>query len=133
MYKYETHLHTSPASKCARASVKESLELYKSLGFEGVFVTNHFPNVSSTEENPTLWEEKMNAFFADYEEAKRLEKEMGISVFLGAEWSYQGSDFLVYGLDKAWYLAHPDLSGIKFSERLQLAIDEGALVIQVKI
>jgi hypothetical protein len=42
MYKYETHLHTSPVSKCARASVKDVLEFYKSLGYEGIFLTNHF-------------------------------------------------------------------------------------------
>ena len=42
MYKYETHLHTSPVSKCAIASVRDSLEFYKSLGYDGVFITNHF-------------------------------------------------------------------------------------------
>ena len=31
MYRYETHLHTSPVSSCAKASVRENLEFYKSL------------------------------------------------------------------------------------------------------
>ena len=42
MYRYETHLHTAPVSKCAHASVRENLEFYKSLGYAGVFITNHF-------------------------------------------------------------------------------------------
>ena len=42
MYKYETHLHTYPVSKCASAGVRESLEYYKKLGYDGVFITNHF-------------------------------------------------------------------------------------------
>ena len=42
MYKYETHLHTYPVSGCAKAGVRESLEFYKSLGYDGVFITNHF-------------------------------------------------------------------------------------------
>ena len=42
VYKYETHLHTSPVSKCAKATPRESLEFYKSAGYDGVFVTNHF-------------------------------------------------------------------------------------------
>lgn len=42
MYKYETHMHTSPVSKCASASVRDSLVFYKSLGYDGVFITNHF-------------------------------------------------------------------------------------------
>ena len=31
MYRYETHLHTSPVSACARASVYDSLVAYKEL------------------------------------------------------------------------------------------------------
>ncbi len=44
MYKYETHLHTFPVSRCAQKSVRENLEVYKALGFDGVFITNHFLN-----------------------------------------------------------------------------------------
>ena len=39
---YETHLHTLPVSRCGHYSVRENLEFYKSLGYEGVFITNHF-------------------------------------------------------------------------------------------
>ena len=42
MFKYETHLHTYPVSRCGHASVEESLEAYKKLGYDGVFITNHF-------------------------------------------------------------------------------------------
>ena len=44
MYRYEMHLHTAPVSKCARASIRESLEFYKEQGYDGVFVTNHYIN-----------------------------------------------------------------------------------------
>ena len=42
IYRYETHLHTSPVSKCGKVSVRENLEFYKELGYDGVFITNHF-------------------------------------------------------------------------------------------
>ena len=42
MYKYETHLHTYPVSKCARKTVAETLDFYKEKGYDGVFLTNHF-------------------------------------------------------------------------------------------
>ncbi len=42
MYLYETHLHTAPISACAKAEIRETLEYYKSLGYAGVFLTNHF-------------------------------------------------------------------------------------------
>ena len=47
MYRYETHLHTFPVSRCAIASVEESLKYYKELGYDGVFITNHFPDVEN--------------------------------------------------------------------------------------
>lgn len=33
MFKYETHLHTSPVSACSRATPEENVEFYKSLGY----------------------------------------------------------------------------------------------------
>lgn len=37
MYKYETHLHTYPVSKCAKADVSDNLEFYKKMDYDGVF------------------------------------------------------------------------------------------------
>lgn len=42
MYKYETHLHTFPVSRCAVAGVRETLQFYKEMSYDGVFITNHF-------------------------------------------------------------------------------------------
>lgn len=127
---YETHLHTSPASKCARSSVREALEFYKSLGYAGVFITNHFIDGNIGCDRALPYADKISFYFADYEEGARLEEEIGISVFSGIECSYKGTDFLVYGLDKAWFLSHPEIEDMKKSALLRLFMDEGALVIQ---
>ena len=42
MYRYETHLHTYPVSACGHVSVEDNLDFYKEMGYDGVFVTNHF-------------------------------------------------------------------------------------------
>ena len=42
MYRYETHLHTFPVSKCGKVTVREALEFYKKFNYDGVFITNHF-------------------------------------------------------------------------------------------
>ena len=47
MFKYETHCHTNEASKCARWSGEECVKHYKRLGYDGIFVTDHFFNGSS--------------------------------------------------------------------------------------
>ena len=130
MYRYETHLHTAPVSKCASASVRDSLEFYKSRGYDGVFITNHFLDGNVNCDKTLPYAEQLDFYFSDYEAALALSEEIGIKVFLGVEMSYMGTDFLIYGLPKEGFYAHPEIMGMKRSEELQLLIDAGALVIQ---
>ena len=73
--------------------------------------------------------EQIEFYFSDYEEGLRIGKEIGLSVFLGIESSYGGTDFLIYGLDKAWFLRHPEIVGMKRTELLTLMMESGALII----
>lgn len=130
MYKYETHLHTYPASRCAHAGVRESLEFYKSLGYDGVFITNHFLDGNINIDSEKSYEEKIEFYFSDYEAALEIGKELGIRVFSGVELSFGGTDFLVYGLDKAWFLAHPEIMDMQKTDELAFMMESGALVIQ---
>ena len=132
MYKYETHLHSSPVSACAGASVREHMEFYKSKGYDGIFITNHFidGNICHDIRNGHSYEEMIEYYFSDYEEAKKLEREIGIKVFCGVDSSYSGTDFLIYGLDKEWYLSHPEIREMRYSDFLRFLCDNGALVIQ---
>ena len=131
MYKYETHLHTFPVSNCAIAEVRENLEFYKSLSYDGVFITNHFldGNINIKVRERT-YNEKIEFYFSDYERAVEIGKEIGLKVFCGIEMSYGGTDFLVYGLDKEWFIAHPEIMDMKKSEELEFLKESGALVIQ---
>ena len=105
MYLYETHLHTAPVSRCASAGVRESVEFYKSLGYAGIFITDHFID-GNINIDPTLpYAERVEFYFSAYEEACRVGREIGIAVFCGVEASYWGTDFLIYGLGKEWFLA----------------------------
>ena len=130
MYRYETHLHTAPVSKCGKVSVRENLEFYKSEGFAGVFITNHFIDGNIGIDKTLPYEELIEFYFSDYEEGVKIGKELGIAVFCGIETTYKGTDFLVYGPNKAWFLQHPEIRELKKSEQLQLYKDSGALVIQ---
>ena len=130
IYKYETHMHTAPVSKCGRVSARENLEFYKSIGYDGIFVTNHFldGNINISPDVP--YKDRIEFYFSDYEEALALSEEIGIKVFCGVELSVGGTDFLVYGLDKQWYLAHPEIMEMKKTEELSMMMEEGALIIQ---
>ena len=125
MYKYETHLHTSPVSACAHAPVRDTVQFYKDMGYDGIFITNHFlPMIGDKS-----YEERIEYFFSDYEEAVKVGEELGIKVFCGLESGYGGADFLVYGLDKEWFLLHPEIPQMRKREELALYIENGALVI----
>ena len=130
VYRYETHLHTAPVSKCAKYGVRENLEFYRSQGYDGVFITNHFIDGNISVDRSLPYEAQIEYYCSDYEEALRLAPEIGIKVYFGVELSYGGTDFLVYGLDKEWYLSHPEIKDMKKSEELKLFMDSGALVIQ---
>lgn len=129
MYKYETHLHTYPVSSCARVDVRGNLEFYKSKGYDGVFITNHFldGNINIAPDRP--YEEKVAFFFSDYEAGLEIGKELGLKVFCGVEISYEGTDFLIYGLDKAWFLAHPEIMEMDKRTELAFLMESGAFVI----
>ncbi len=130
MYKYETHLHTSPVSACAKANVSDTLVCYKNLGYDGVFITNHFLDGNIGIDKSLPYEEKIEFYFSDYENALAMSKDIGIKVFLGIEISYGGTDFLIYGLNKKWFLENPQIMDMKKSDELPFLRENGALVIQ---
>ena len=130
-HRYETHLHTSPVSACARASVEDSVRAYKALGYTGVFITNHFLDGNiAFEIRGHSYAEMLDYYYRDYLDAKRVGDEIGIDVFFGVELSYKGTDFLIYGLDIDWYHAHPEIMEMSKKEELRFMAQEGALVIQ---
>ena len=129
MYRYETHLHSSPVSKCGRYSVKSNMEFYKSLGYDGIFLTNHFLDANIGCDRTLPYEEQIEFFFSDVEEGERLEDEIGIKFFWGVETSYMGTDFLVYGLSKEWYLSHPEIMNVTRKEMLTMMAEDGALIV----
>ena len=130
MYRYETHLHTFPVSRCGKAGVRETLEFYHALGYDGVFITNHFLDGNINIEKEKSYEEKIEFYFSDFEQGVKIGKELGIRVFCGVELSYGGTDFLIYGLDKGWYLAHPEIMTMPKRDELAFMMEQGALVIQ---
>ena len=122
MYRYETHLHTSPVSKCAHQSVRETLEFYRDHGYDGVFITNHFLDGNINIDKTLPYEEKVEFYFSDYENGIEIGKELGIKVFCGVETTFMGTDFLIYGLEKEWFLAHPEI--MELEKKAQLLAEE---------
>ena len=112
MYKYETHLHTKHGSACATISGKGQALEYKHAGYTGIIITEHFFRGNTCIPKDLTWEERINLFCRGYEEAKYYGDKIGLQVFFGWEETYDGQDFLVYGLDKEWLLNHPEVENM---------------------
>lgn len=131
LYKYETHCHTAPVSGCGKASVKETVLFYKEAGYDGIFLTNHFldGNINACARS-LPYEEQIDYYFSDAEEAAEEGEKAGLKVFPGVELSYRGTDFLIYGLEKDWYRKHPEILRMEKREELKLMADAGAFIVQ---
>lgn len=133
MYFYEMHLHTSEGSNCGGSTGEEQALYYKSLGYDGIFVTDHFFNGNSRI-NFTMpeksWEERVEAFCKGYENAKKKGDEIGLSVFFGFEYNFHGTEWLIYGLSKNWLLNSPHIMTISPKEFLKLVKECGGYAVQ---
>jgi len=108
-YLYETHLHTSQASACGVSPGREYVERYLDLGYTGIIVTDHFYRGNTAIAKYLPWDKWVNKFCQGYEDAAEEGEHYGLDVFFGWEETFQGDDYLVYGLGKEWLLEHPEV------------------------
>ncbi|MGN1077675.1 MAG: PHP domain-containing protein [Candidatus Gallimonas sp.] len=129
MYRYETHLHTNLISACSRFTPEQIVEKYTRLGYAGVFVTDHFFNGNTTVPRSLPWEEKISRYFEGFRAVKEAAGDL-LDVFFGLEYSYKGTDFLVYGLGEEWLLRHPEIMEMSVNEFCTFARAADGFVIQ---
>lgn len=129
---YETHLHTSEGSGCGRNSGAEQARAYKDRGYQGIIVTDHFINGYSTcpKHSRLSWAEKMDYVISGYLAAKAEGDRIGLDVFFGWEFTIRGSDFLTYGFDLEFLLAHLDLHKLDIGEYSALVRESGGYIAQ---
>lgn len=115
MYKYETHLHTREGSACASASGEQMAIAHKDMGYDGIFITDHFFNANTAVPRDLPWEQRVDLFFKGYENARETGDKIGLKVWFGLEYSVHGADFLIYNMDKEF---------MKDNENLLMHCDE---------
>ena len=128
-YLYETHLHTSESSACSRSTGAEMARACKEYGYTGIFVTDHNWGGNTAIDRGLPWNEWVDAFVLGYRHAKAEGDRIGLDVFFGYEAGYQGTEFLIYGIDTAWMRAHPQLLTATVEEQYKLVHEAGGLVV----
>ena len=131
-YLYELHCHTAPVSRCAETSPEEAARLYIEAGYDGVVVTDHMNRYTFRAlPEGTPWEEQVAHFLSGWRRFREAAGEK-LTVLLGMELRFDenDNDYLVYGIDEEFLLAHPDLMEMNPSSFSQLARGSGLLFYQ---
>src|SRR5574344_1566592 len=102
----------------------------KKFGYTGIFVTDHNWGGNCTVPRETPWEEWVTEYIKGYEHAAACGKRIGLDVFFAYEASHNGHDFLIYGVDPAWMIAHPRLRIADIQEQYRMIHAAGGMVIQ---
>jgi histidinol phosphatase-like PHP family hydrolase len=130
-YLYETHLHTSYASACGISTGAEYVRQYKKMGYTGIIVTDHFYNGNTAISRSLPWKEWVNEFCRGYEETRNEGERQGLDVFFGWEETFDNcDDYLIYGLDKAWLMEHPEAKNWSRGEQYRAVKAAGGCVVQ---
>lgn len=129
-YLYETHLHTAEASLCGKVPAAEMVRKFKAAGYTGVVITDHFYWGNTAIDRKLPWEQWVEEFCKGYENAKAEGDKIGLQVFFGWESGYRGTEFLIFGLDKQWLLAHPQIRDCSIQQQYELVHADGGMVIQ---
>ncbi len=128
-FKYETHLHTSEGSACAKSTGAKMVDFYKANGYNGFVVTDHFFNGNTAVDRSLPWEKKIDDFFKGYESAKKRGDEVDFDVFFGFEFNNEGTEFLIYGLDRQWLKDNEIIMFLDTAKALDFMRRAGAMII----
>ena len=75
------------------------------------------------------WKDWVNGFCKGYENALEEGRRVGLQVFFGWESGYNGTEFLIHGLDKEWLLTHPEIKDADVPTQYALVHEAGGMVI----
>jgi len=128
-YLYETHLHTAQGSACAKCTGEEMAYAAKKYGYTGIIITDHNWSGNTFVNKELPWEEFIRAYAVGYHDAKSVGDRIGLDVFFGMEAGFNGTEFLLYGIDEAWLIAHPEVKTAGVGELYALMKEAGAMMI----
>ncbi len=126
---YETHLHTSQASACARSAGYEMAEAAKAFGYTGIVVTDHNWGGNTCIPRSLPWTEWVDAFAKGYYDAREQGDKIGLDVFWGYEAGYNGTEFLIFGTTPEWMRSHPELRDATVEEQFHIVHKGGGIVV----
>ena len=105
----DLHAHSSGISWCCRKPISDILKTAGDYSIDGIVLTNHYMKNYVNEGGPS---ELAKRYVAEYDEAVRIGKELGLTVFFGIEATLDkcfDAHMLIYGVNPDFLLENPAL------------------------
>jgi predicted metal-dependent phosphoesterase TrpH len=130
---FDTHVHTAEVSPCGQVSGGEIARMYKGAGYDGIVITDHLTSRLSTQFSCRSWSECVASYLSGFRAAQSEGAEIGLTVLWGLELTLDygpPGDFLVYGLDEEFLIAHSQLCSLDLPGVRDLIAQADALIVQ---
>ena len=127
---YELHLHTRQGSACGKSGGAEHVRYYQSIGFTGIFITDHFLRGNTAVPHGLPWKNRIDLFRKGYEDAWNEGQKCGLDVFFAWEETFEGDDYLIYGPSPEWLVEHPEAEHWTYREQYEAVHEAGGCVVQ---
>ena len=127
-YLFDTHVHTAESSACGEVAAEGVVARYRSLGYDGIIVTDHV-NAYNFSKLGSTYDEQAENWLKGYRTAKAAAGD-GFTVILGMEIRFldYNNDYLVYGFDEGLIFTC-DMAHFRSLEEFRPFADEHGLVI----
>lgn len=131
LYRYETHCHASACSACAHSTPQELVRAYKSAGYAGLVLTDHFILGNTSVSRSLPWATQMECYYRAYLDAKAEGDKLDFDVIFGIEHAHGGGqEVLCYGIDLDFLLANPDIPQLSLEDFSVRVHEYGGILIQ---
>lgn len=135
MEKFEMHCHTRENDIVVTLDAPEIVEMYHSIGYNGMVITNHFFDLSLEWYKDVLegasHRQIIDYYLRGYRAAKQKGDELSMNILMGIELRFDGTinDYLVYGIDEDFLYDSPLLNTLTLDSFLEI-LPEDAIVYQ---
>ena len=124
-YKYELHCHTAETSECAAALAKDTVEFYKSIGYSGLVITDHYSFLTFGTDSAFKRQIDVDKYLKGYHCALEAAGD-DFTVLLGME----TNDYLVYGIDEDFLRKNGNMLFKGLRRFYKLVKESGAIIVQ---
>ena len=129
-YLYETHLHTSEASKCGKVSGADYISYLIDKGYSGMVVTDHFFNGNTCIPQDLSWKARVEQYMSGYEAASAAICGRDFDVLFGVEFNFDKDEYLLYGIDGKWLADNEEIMNMTRSELFAAVHKAGGIMVQ---